>query len=116
MKDSWRIESTRILAEGAMYAKLKKCIVPFLPDILAAGDVRFNNKVQSTTTQRYANKLFPAEWQLPCSRLDTLIHYRIVQELAYPLVSAVSSKEVVQVIRDVVEGMFTLSIFYLAHS
>ena len=105
LKDSWRTESTRILAEGVMYTKLKKLNVPFLPDLLAAGDVKFNNKVQKTVTQNYANKPFPPPWRWPCSRLDTLIHYRVVQELAFPLASAVSSKEVVQAMRDIVEGI-----------
>ena len=107
LKDSWRTESTRILAEGMMYAKLKKRNVPFLPDVLAAVDIKLNNKIQKTVTQNYTNKPFPPPWLSPCSRLDTLIHYRVVQELAYPLASALSSKEAVQVIRDVVEGMST---------
>ena len=98
LKDSWRTDGARILPEGVMYAKLKKHNVPFLPDVLAAGDVKFNNKIQKTVTQNYTNKPFPPGWRSPCSRLDTLIHYRVVQELAYPLVSAVSSREVVQVI------------------
>ncbi|KAK7692027.1 hypothetical protein QCA50_005432 [Cerrena zonata] len=104
LKDSWRTDNNHILAEGLMYTKLKGHNVPFLPVILAAGDVKINGKPQKTLTQNYANMRFRPKWLLPCSRLNTLIHYRVVQELAYPLVSVVSSKEAVQVMRDTVEG------------
>lgn len=104
LKDSWRTDSSHILPEGEIYIKLKYYNVPFLPTVIAAGDVLVGGRPQKTITQRYANNKFPPAWRAPCSRLDTLIHYRVVQELAYPLISAVSSKEVVQALRDVVEG------------
>ena len=78
--------------------------VPFIPTIFVADDVKIEGEEQKTLTQEYANTKDSPEWMMPCARLKTYVHYRVVQGLAYPLASAVSSKEAVQAIRDAIEG------------
>ncbi|CAL1708927.1 unnamed protein product [Somion occarium] len=108
-KDSWRDENEDILSEAEIYETLKQSNVPFLPEIIAAGDVYMKAKEkvhQKTLTQRWSvNNGKTPIWQLPCAELRTLVHCRVVQELAYPLMSALSSKEVVQAIRDAIEAI-----------
>lgn len=105
LKDSWRTEDDYITAEGIIYAEMEDNGVPFLPQVLAAGDVMTGGTVQRTVSQDYANSASPPKWMLPCAKLRTYVHYRVVQELAYPLASAKSSREAVQAIRDAIEGL-----------
>ena len=53
-------------------------------------------------TQRLANLADPEPRSLGSRKLNTLVHVRVVQELAIPLDSALNSKEVVETIHDVV--------------
>ncbi|CAL1708939.1 unnamed protein product [Somion occarium] len=109
-KDSWRDEDKDILSEAVIYDTLQKSNVPFLPEVIAAGDVymrvKKKKKFQRTLTQSWAVRSGKAVmWRLPCAELRTLVHCRVVQQLAYPLTSARSSKEAVQAIRDALEAI-----------
>ncbi|KAK7692048.1 hypothetical protein QCA50_005453 [Cerrena zonata] len=103
LRDFWRTEDEYITPERIIYAEMEDGEVPFLPIVLAAGDVKTGRTAQTTVTQHYANSRVSQEWMMPCARLKTYVHCRVVQELAYPLASAVSSKEAVQAIRDVLQ-------------
>lgn len=104
LKDSWRTEDENITAEGIVYEKLQEHEVPFLPVVLSAEDVKFGRKIQRTVTQTYPNAKTKPKWLVPCATLKTYIHYRVVQEIVFPLVSARSSREAVQAIRDAIVG------------
>ncbi|KAK7692047.1 hypothetical protein QCA50_005452 [Cerrena zonata] len=105
LKDSWRTEDECITPEGIIYEEMERKEVPFIPKVLAAGDVKTRGIAQTTVTQDFANTDDRPEWLMPCSKLKTFIHYRVVQELVYPLASALSSKETVQAMRDVIEAI-----------
>lgn len=107
LKDSWRTEDEMITAEGIMYEKLQENEVPFLPVVLSAEDVKYGRKIQKTVTQTFANAKVRPKWLVPCATLKTYVHYRVVQEIVFPLISAVSSRESVQAIRDAIVGKFT---------
>ncbi|KAK7682789.1 hypothetical protein QCA50_014173 [Cerrena zonata] len=106
-KDSWRTEDEDYASEAEIYEELIKCGVPFLPIVLAAGDVtsKGSGEPQITFTQVWSDNVDKPEWRLPCDRLRKLIHHRVVQELAYPLNTARCSKEATQAVRDVVEAL-----------
>ncbi|CAL1708971.1 unnamed protein product [Somion occarium] len=109
-KDSWRDEDDGVLSEAEIYDTLKRNNVPFLPEVIAAGDVYVKAKkkkvYQRTLTQKWSTaNSKPTLWCLPGASLRALVHCRVVQELAYPLMSALSSKEVVQAVRDAIEAI-----------
>ena len=109
LKDSWRTEDADYASEAEIYEDLNKHKVPFLPTIIAAGDVmtKDTGERQVTFTQVWSHDATKPDWRLPCDGLRTLVHHRVVQELAYPLTSARSSKEAVQAVRDVLEGQYS---------
>ncbi|KAK7692061.1 hypothetical protein QCA50_005466 [Cerrena zonata] len=102
LKDSWRTEDDMITAEGIVYERLQEHGVPFLPVVLSAEDVRHGRKIQKTVTQTFANAKVRPKWLVPCATLKTYVHYRVVQEIVFPLISATSSRESVQAIRDAI--------------
>lgn len=106
LKDSWRKEDAMMTAEGIVYEKLQESQVPFLPVVLSAEDVKHGRKIQKTVTQMFANAKVRPKWLqiAPSTVLKTYMHYRVVQEIVFPLVSATSSRESVQAIRDAIVG------------
>ena len=48
------------------------------------------------------------DWRVTTCILDKHVHHCLVQEIAYPLKSAVDEKEYIQVLRDVLVGAFIL--------
>ncbi|CAL1708843.1 unnamed protein product [Somion occarium] len=109
-KDSWRDKDEDSLSEAVIYDTLQKSNVPFLPEVIAAGDVYVKIKKrkmsQRTLTRKWAVRSGKAVlWRLPCAEMRTLVHCRVVQQLAYPLTSARSSKEAAQAIRDAIEAI-----------
>ena len=106
LKDSWRTDDDDYAPEALIYEELFKDKIPFLPTVRAAGDVidKKTEERQVTFTQIWSDDRTKPDWRLPCDGLRTLVHHRVIQELAYPLTSARSSKEAVQVIRDILEG------------
>ncbi|CAL1712413.1 unnamed protein product [Somion occarium] len=109
-KDSWRDEDEGMLSEAEIYDILKKNNVPFLPEVIAAGNVYVKTKKKKVYQRTLIEKWYTSNsrsllWCLPSTDLRTLVHCRVVQELAYPLTSALSSKEAVQAIRDAIEAI-----------
>ncbi|CAL1708963.1 unnamed protein product [Somion occarium] len=109
-KDSWRDEDEGMLLEAEIYDILKKNNVPFLPEVIAAGNVYVKTKKKKVYQRTLIEKWYTSNsrsllWCLPSVDLRTLVHCRVVQELAYPLTSALSSKEAVQAIRDAIEAI-----------
>ena len=106
LKDSWRTDDDDYASEALIYEELLKHKVPFLPKVLGAGDVidKDTEERQVTFTQVWSDDRTKPDWRLPCDGLRTLVHHRVIQELAYPLTSARSSREAVQAIRDILEG------------
>ncbi|CAL1710004.1 unnamed protein product [Somion occarium] len=105
LKDSWRAENNDIMCEVDIYNHLQDNKVPFLPKILLADDVKVDGSEQRTFSDQWSTPdIFP-EWRSPCDWLWAHIHCRIVQELAYPVASAQSSREAVQALRDVIESI-----------
>ncbi|CAL1696844.1 unnamed protein product [Somion occarium] len=90
LKDFWR--SHQLVSEAEMYQHLANHDVPHLPTNLAAGDVLVDSQLQSTSNQQHG-------------RLWGLTHQRIVQEIAFPLETAKSSRELTQVFRDIIACM-----------
>ena len=118
LKDSWRTEDNDYASEAAIYKELIQRGVPFLPIVLAAGDVvdKDTGEKQVTFTQVWSDDSKKPDWRLPCDGLRTLVHHRVIQELAYPLTSARSSKEAVQAVRDAVEGTNSFPFFIPPHA
>ena len=115
LKDCWRADETCRLSEAEIYKNLKKHKVPFLPTIISAGDIRSKGKIHDTVTMSQSLRKSSPEWVLPGSHCSKLIHYRIVQDLAFPIISALSSKEAVQSVRDIAEGssrLFSLRVLH----
>ncbi|CAL1708580.1 unnamed protein product [Somion occarium] len=107
LKDSWRVEDEEdpgICSEAEIYEELNKCEVPFLPHVIHAGDVKIGGEIQKTRCQEDSGNNHP-EWRKPCDRLHALVHYRVIEQLLYPMSSAVSSKETVQGVRDAAEAI-----------
>ncbi|CAL1712414.1 unnamed protein product [Somion occarium] len=109
-KDYWRDEGKGLLSEAEFYDILKQSNVPFLPEVIAAGDLyvkpKQRNACQKTYTQKYSpSRANRPKWCQPCAELRTLVHCRVVQKLTFPLPSALSSKEAVQTIRDAIEAL-----------
>ncbi|CAL1700338.1 unnamed protein product [Somion occarium] len=105
LKDCWRTEGTDIMCEAGIYKHLLDCDVPFLPEVILAGDVKVDGDEQRTFCDEWSKPDSFPEWRLPCKPLRTYVHCRIVQELAYPIASVQSSREAVQAFRDVVESI-----------
>ncbi|CAL1708568.1 unnamed protein product [Somion occarium] len=105
LKDSWRTEDKDIMCEADIYEYLQENNVPFLLEVILAGDVMVHGRAQRTFSDQWSRPDSFPEWRLPCDRLRTHTHCRIVQELAYPVASAQSSREAVQVFRDVIESI-----------
>ncbi|CAL1700316.1 unnamed protein product [Somion occarium] len=105
LKDCWRTEGKDIMCEADIYKHLLDCDVPFLPEVILAGDVRVDGDEQRTFCDEWSKPDSFPEWRLPCKPLRTYVHCRIVQELAYPIASVQSSREAVQAFRDVVESI-----------
>lgn len=104
LKDSWAVDNSGLLPEGDAYTILNKAGVPSLLPITCAGNVEVAGIPQKTETQVWAAKPYP--WRAPCSSsFRTFRHYRLVQDLAYPIECLRSSREVVMVFCDVLKCM-----------
>ncbi|CAL1696854.1 unnamed protein product [Somion occarium] len=92
LKDFWRPGCPDYPSEAEVYQHLQDHDVPNLPTVLAAGDVSVGDRCQLTRNQRHRD-------------IWGFIHQRIVQQIAFPLHTAKSSRELIQVFRDVVACM-----------
>ena len=103
LKDSWRVEVEDLSDEDSIYAKLKEGNVPFIPEVLCAGDVSVDGEVQRTCTEQIARDT-EASWKVDSSRSRSHVHHRLLQELAYPLSTSANSEEYVRAFRDAFES------------
>ena len=110
MKDYWRpLDSARPL-ESAVYATLQDAHVPHLPVVRLAGDVQISDECnQATLTQQWRT----AEGVCAPNGVRGHRHHRVVQDVAYPLETAGSSRELVQAIRNAVQCTYSSSLFQL---
>ena len=108
LKDTWRADHPKLSVESATYLQLKEHKVPHVLDVLYGGDVHDGRgRAQETVTQVYAQA--EDDWRISDCKHEKHVHHRIVQEIAYPLESALDAKEFVQVLHDVLSGKSGLS-------
>ncbi|KAI0074797.1 hypothetical protein K474DRAFT_1709534 [Panus rudis PR-1116 ss-1] len=104
LKDYWRNHHSKMQIESEAFDILDKLDIPFTPITFSAGDVFTDGFAQISTSQCIAN-VPRVKWRRPCRAFDTLIHHRIVQQLAFPLSMFNNAKELVQVTRDAVQAL-----------
>ncbi|THH27068.1 hypothetical protein EUX98_g7121 [Antrodiella citrinella] len=104
IKDSWRVEFGSSDPEGVIYDEFDTADEEwkqFLPTVLGAGDVpddsRSPEAKQTTLTQTFQEM---AKETQNIGLLRAHVHHRVVQQLAFPLNTFKSSRELVQAIRD----------------
>ena len=103
LKDTWRMEHSKLRSESKTYRELARHGVPHIPSVLYGGDVRGSNRrPQETISQDFAEEEDP--WRITVCELQKHIHHRIVQEIAYPLGSAVDEREFMQALHDALHG------------
>lgn len=103
LKDSWRPDHPKLRAESKTYRELKMHNVPHIPNVLYGGDVRGSDRrEQDTRTQELAS--VEEYWLAVTQHLERHVHHRIVQDIAYPLESALDVREFLQVLHDILLG------------
>lgn len=108
-KDTWRAEGEGLFSEAKIYEDLYGLnldrLKSLLPTVLVSGDVRLSDKksLQCTRTQEFADPKY--QWFRPTAWLREHIRHRVVQELALPLHMVRNSKELLQAIRNALEGV-----------
>lgn len=108
LKDTWRVVDPRLIPEYTLCRQLVEAGVPFVPRIIAGGDVLCNGQRGTTRCDQWAmSQTLPVGLAKP----RVFHQHRILSELAYPVTSAPNSAIMVKAFRDCIEGM---SIFYHA--
>lgn len=103
LKDTWRVVDPRLPVESKMYRELQRHSIPHVPQMLHGGDVRDEGRrPHATVTDIYS--VTKAFWRITDGTHDSLIHHRIVQNIAFPLESVVNEREFLQVLHDVSLG------------
>ena len=104
MKDTWRADNSKLRVESRTYQRLRRYGVPHLPNVLYSGDVRRSDRrPQATTTDVYA--VDEGDWRTTGEDFDKYVHHRVVQDIAYPVESALDARELMQVVYDVLCGV-----------
>lgn len=100
LKDTWRTtHRAGRKSEAEVYEFLKSRNIPNIPEVIYAADVCGpDGKIQETFLDQFVLKIAPTV--KPFGHLRGHIHCRIVQQLAFPLSSFRTSKELVTVLRD----------------
>lgn len=97
LKDSWRPVHRSLRPEFQTYRTLQEHHVPHIPTTLYGGDVmNVDGCAQETMNQEFGS----ATWRTIQGSLDTHVHHRIVQEIAYPLETG-DLRELIQALHDV---------------
>lgn len=103
LKDTWRAETHELRVESRTYQELKRRGVPHLPNVLYGGDVRnADRQPQATLTDVYADD--DGDWRTTAGSFHRYIHHRIIQDIAYPIESALDARELIQAIHDIFCG------------
>ncbi|KAI0804830.1 hypothetical protein BC629DRAFT_1591057 [Irpex lacteus] len=104
LKDTWRINYATLMAESEVYRILERHGVACIPRFVCGGDMRrATGDVQRTICADWAKKV-RKRLNLSFADFDVHTHHRVVQRLAYPIESAVNSKEMVRAFYDVLGG------------
>ena len=102
-KDTWRPEHDQLYPETQIYRELRRHDIPHIPEVLYGGDVRDgNDKAQETSTHLWAE--VQDDWLITTSTFVRHFRHRIVQEILYPLESALNAREFVQAFHDALLG------------
>lgn len=113
LKDMWRLDMGE-RTETAMYERLEELGVPNLPTVRSGGDICWQaGDMQVTVSTRFQNAQFT--WPRPLEPEDQRIHHRLVQDLVIPLRMVRNSRQLVQVIRDALEGTYIMRTFNILH-
>lgn len=102
LKDTWQVEDPSCLDELSAYDLLTAAGVPYILPLMIAGDVLSGNfgPRQLTTVQDVSKH--PFKWRAPCSSfLRRHVHFRLVQNVAYPIQCLKNSQELIKVFHDV---------------
>jgi hypothetical protein len=92
LKDTWRLVHHMLTPERLICTKLKSAGNRYVPEVLCGGDVRANGEHDATQCESWL------QFQtLPVGHgeLRQFKHYRMLQELLYPVWSAKNSRETV---------------------
>ncbi|TCD65441.1 hypothetical protein EIP91_002697 [Steccherinum ochraceum] len=100
LKDYWRPVEARRTAESEVYSSLQQADVPHLPHVRYGGDVPdVHDPFQTTITQDWQGR----PGMVRCADLKGYRHHRIVQDIAFSLKTARSSRELVAAVRNTVQ-------------
>lgn len=105
LKDTWRMDLEKLHREYGMYCQLAARNVPHIPEIYYGGDV-FSRKDTPQTTQSHVvgDRKAELDWRSTSGHFHRHVHHRIVQDIAYPLESAINEREFIQVFHDAFSG------------
>ena len=102
LKDTWRTEHrSERMSEPEVYNFLESKVVPNIPEVLYAADIRLPDGSQQRTV---LNRFTTSSEIRRYGPLRGHTHCRIVQRLAFPLESFRDSKELVRILRDALLG------------
>ena len=107
IKDAWRIDEEGFEKEGVTYAKLARLgMKGRIPEVLCAGDVRDQDgQIQVTRSQDCKGR----PWAALSNNVHRYVHYRIAfKTIGRPLTTFASTKQLVQVLADALEGMSSI--------
>ena len=105
LKDTWRTDLEKLHREYGMYCQLALRNVPHIPEVYYGGDVLDCEDILQTTQSHIvgARRAKP-DWRITSGRFHRHVHHRIVQDIAYPLESALDEREFIQVFHDAFSG------------
>ncbi|KAI0089418.1 hypothetical protein BDY19DRAFT_942281 [Irpex rosettiformis] len=97
LKDTWRVDHERLVAERTLCRVLEKAGVPNVPAGVFGGDVKANGPYGRTLCRDWAMlQTLSVVYQIP----RIFYHHRLLEELLYPASSAIDSYEFVVALRD----------------
>lgn len=103
LKDTWRPDHSKLQIESETYQVLSKHRIQHIPVVFYAGDVCHDDRSpQATLTQAFAAN--EDDWRVTDGYYEKYIHHRVVQDIYYPLESALDEREFLQVFADAVHG------------
>ena len=101
LKDTWRVEHDRLIAERKLYRELEEAGVSNVPVGVFGGDVRFNDERETTRCLQWAEA---QTLSVLFEDIRNFHHHRLLQDLAYPVEGAPYSYEVACAFRDCLTG------------
>ncbi|KAI0073738.1 hypothetical protein K474DRAFT_1564579, partial [Panus rudis PR-1116 ss-1] len=104
LKDYWRHYTDGVPSEADIYQELAEAGVPHVASYIGGGDVFTEKHAQHSLTQKVflVNGL---RWVHLSKSLAMHVHHRLVQQLAFPIGTIRSAKELIQVLRDAMQAL-----------